>query len=223
MIQIKMIKPDTDLSKVDMTLFDWDAVVNGEPYKVYCIDEYIHSYGSTGVNDLWACPRAQAPSVSNLIPYHGHGATYSVHVDMKDVHCYHWDDDSIETSCGVTILRNGRPFYEVSANNPEFGVAEAYRLIRSVIREGVINYNCYKYEDKEIIGRHIWWRGEPYTLVHYCDGQCCAIAAPGHLSKEEVFSLKTSFDYPERTVKLDLLMDGHIDWFQYDPECFSEV
>lgn len=224
MVEINMITANTDLSGVDMNLYQWDAVVDGTPYKVYSIPAHVHSYGGReGINDLWACPRSELPSAKNLIPYHGRGATYSVHVDMKDIKSFRWSDVGIETSCTVRILRNGRIFYEVSANNPEFGVAEAYRLIRSVIQEGPVNYNCYNYEEHEIIGRHIWWRGDPYTLVHYCDGQCCAIAVPGHRSKSECASLRISFDYPERTVKLDLLMDGHIDWFKYDPDCLYEV
>ena len=99
-----------------------------------------------------------------------------------------------------------------------YAYADAYRLITD-ITEGVINFCIYDYANKEIIGRHIWWKGEPYTLVNYLEGSCCSIAVQGHLDlkdAEDYYYGKYLDDDDSSVVKLDLLRDKHIAWFCKD-------
>lgn len=213
MPDIKLISKDTDLSTVHMHYVNWDVEIRGIPYKVYDLEGYVHTIGGRwGNNSYWACPRNADPTTANLIPFSGSACSWSIRLD--EANCLHHsglNGTSIERTMDVQILRNGQLFYSVGARDMDYAYAKAYSLLVE-LQEGVVNYNCYDYIRKEILGRHIWWKGNPYTLGWYCDGQCAAIAYPGHITLSECNKLLHSMD-ENSSVKLDLLMDKHISWF----------
>lgn len=219
MTEIKLISENTDLSKIEMHEYDWDAVINDEPYKVYSIPEYVHTIGGRyHDNCLWCCPRNEEPTYYNLIPFNGEAPTYSIHLDELNVPKHHWDDSEIDVHVKCTILRNNKEFYTFVTNNLAYAYADAYRLITDIC-EGVINFSIWDYVNKEIIGRHVWWKGKPYTLVNYFEGSCCVIAVSGHFDlndNEEYQGSKCLDDDDDSSVKLDLLRDKHIAWFCKD-------
>lgn len=60
MQSIRLIDRDTDISKLKMHQMHWDTVINGKPYFVVLIEDYIHTIGGKyGDNNLWAYPREE--------------------------------------------------------------------------------------------------------------------------------------------------------------------
>lgn len=45
MSDIRLIERDTDISKLNMMLIDWDVVVYNRPYQLAFIEGYVHSIG----------------------------------------------------------------------------------------------------------------------------------------------------------------------------------
>ena len=217
MADIKLISEDTDMSKVKMYELDWDVSVNGKQYKVYRVPGFIHTLGGRwGENDYWACPRNENPTVENLWEFDGEPVRYGVYITENHYFSNKWDESSIEASVKCIILRNDEEFYHVGANSISYAYAKAYSLITE-IKEGVINFSSYDFPHKEIIGRHIWWKGKPYTLCTYMKGQCCSMAVPGHIEIKSESDYYDNYDkYDGESVKLDLLADKHIGWFCKD-------
>lgn len=209
MSQIKLISKDTDLSQCKMHELDWDINVKGRDFKCYRIEDYVHSIGGKhGENDYWACPRDEDPTTDNLVEFNGSAVRYSIVIKENNYYKTKWDETEIRESTSCHILRNDKEFYYFTVRDAAYAWARAYALIESTIKEGVINFWRYNYPHHEIIGRHIWYHGTPYTLCTYMEGQCCSMAVEGHR--------ENGFDYyesGEEGVKLDLLMDENIKWF----------
>lgn len=213
MSSIRLLSDETNIAAINMTELDWDLNVKGENYKCFRIPGYIHTIGGRyHENDLWACPRNEEPTVKNLIQFNGEAPRYSILIEENNYIKTKWDESEIRECVSCHILRNDKPFYQFVCRDVAYAYAKAYQLIESVIKEGVINFSKYRYPEKEIIGRHIWWKGEPYTLCSYIEGQCCAMAIPGHIT--EAHDVYPRFNGVE--VKLDLLLDKHIGWFCKD-------
>lgn len=214
MSSIKLISPETDLSKVKMRELDWDVVVRGKEYKCFRIPGYVHTIGGQyGENEYWACPRDEEPTVDNLIEFDGEPVRYSIVIDNSNYIKTKWDETEIRNNVLCRILRNDKDFYSFGSSDIPFAYAKAYYLI-TLIRESVINFYEYNYAEKEIIGRHIWWKRKPYTLCTYIEGQCCAMAVPGHIDNPNDYYNDSSMY--NVSVKLDLLADKHIGWFCED-------
>lgn len=214
MAHIRLVDKDLDLTTLERV--DWDVVCHGIEYQVYRVPGYVHSIGGRwGENDYWAAPRNESPTRKNLVEYCGCGPTYGIKLaEMNDFRSA-WGEREIVSSCSCIITRNGKPFYGIGCNDLAYGYAEAYRLIRSNIQEGPVNFNKYHYWETEIEGRQITYDGEPGTLYHYMQGQCCAMVAPGYLDTEELQAYRMSM-YSSDDIKADLLQGNHIDWFPSD-------
>lgn len=210
MAELKLIKEDTDLSILHP--LDWDAVLNGKEYQVYRAEGYVHTIGGRwGENDYWACPRSETPSFKNLVEFSGHAPAWGIIIQESNYYKCKWNEPEMRSGCSCVITRNGKPFYSVGCSDIAYGYAEAYRLLRTKIQEGVINFHMYHYWEKDIEGRHINYMGRPYTLFQYMDGQCCAMAAPGWITLEQIMNDPKYGCNGE--LKLDLLQDGRIDWY----------
>ena len=210
MPKIRLIHPDTDLSDVEMFKYDWDVMIRGVPYQVYNIPEFVHSIGyPRGDNTLWVCPRSEEPTSSNLIPYVGSGVCWGISVAEHNSVRHTFSNVEVKNHYEVIITRNGATFYSFGTTDMSWGWAKAYYLLNGIIREGAINFNSYNYEH-ELVGRHIWYRGKPYTTVWYIRGQACVMAVPGHIQVDN--NLRGDTD---GSIKIDILDDGRLDW--YDP------
>lgn len=208
-IGIKLLNNNTDLSQIEMHELDWDVNIKGREWKCFRIPGYIHTIGGKwGENDYWVCPRDEIPTTTNLIEFNGIPVRYSIEINENNYIKSKWGESEARHSVSCHIKRNDKEFYCFACNDIAYAYAKAYQLIKSAIQEGVVNYSKYNFQVTEIIGRHIWWKRQPYTLCTYMDGQCCSMAVPGHI--------KMPFDYYENGlhgVKLDLLEDKHIGWF----------
>lgn len=220
MANIKLIHQDTDISKLSLHPVNWDLEVNGRPYQVYDVygkdyckeTAYIHTIGGRwGNNSYWACPLGQEPTVRNLIEFSGHPVQWGIECTEHNNISSKWDETEIRDGLRCNITRNGKLFYSVAAGRMDYGIAQAYALLLSEIHEGPINFNMRGYVENEILGRHVWYKQQPYTITHYCEGQCCAIAYPGHFDPTKIDVYKEFKD--THMVKIDLLMDKHLNWF----------
>ena len=217
MPDIKLIHKNSVLDDSIMSYVNWDVVIKDREYKIYDIDGYIHSIGGRwGNNSYWACPRNEEPSVNNLIPFSGEPCAWGILIEPANyIKHSGLNGTSLERGCSCVITRNGKPFYSVGARDMDYAWAKAYSLLISDILEGPINFNCYDYQHKEILGRHIWWKRKPYTIGWYFDSDCCVLIYPGHISLEECYKKLHEMD-SEETIKVDLLADKHIGYFCED-------
>lgn len=208
-MKIKLIDKETDLSKCKMTELNWDINIQGVDYKCFRIEGYVHSIGGKwGENDYWCCPRTENPTAENLIEFNGYTTRYEIQIKENNYIKTKWDESEVRGSVSCHILRNDKEFYSFVSRDAAYTWAKAYSIIESTIKEGVINFCRFDYIEKEIIGRHIWYRGQPYTLCTYMEGQCCSMAVPGHQTED--------FDYSasgENGIKIDLLVDKNVQWF----------
>ncbi len=210
---IKLLDNKIDLSTIQMIELDWDVNIHGIDYKCFRIPGYIHTIGGRyAENDYWVCPRNEEPSIDNLIEFDGCPVRYSIVINENNYIKTKWDETRVSQSVSCQILRNDKLFYSFVCRDVSYAYAKAHCLIESEINEGVIDFSKYKYAESEIIGRHIWWKGQPYTLCTYIEGQCCSMTVPGHI--EMPYDYYAS-DNPQG-VKLDLLRDKRISWFCAD-------
>lgn len=213
MASIKLLDDKTDLSTIQMTELDWDVNVKGTEYRCFRIPGHIHTIGGKyGENDYWVCPREEEPSVKNLIEFDGKPVRYSIVISENNYTKTKWGETEVRQSVSCHILRNDKDFYSFVCRDVPYAYAKAYQLIESTINEGVINFSKHRYAESEIIGRHIWWKRQPYTLCTYMEGQCCSMAVPGHIEMPYDIYISGNIE----GIKLDLLEDKHISWFCAD-------
>ena len=216
--KIKLISEDTDLSNINIEPFNWDVVMKGIPYYVARIPGYIHSFRGWGEPiDLWCWPRSEKPTYENLLEYDlsspvAWGLEYKNgrHIRTK------WGESEMCSSGCTTITRNGEDFYDVRGGIG-YSVPKAMALIHD-IQDHPLEFNAIDY-DKIMIGRKIWYRGQPAIITHYCKGQCCAIIEPDGMER---FKRPPEYEnddlfgdwYDEKGLKIDCLSDGVINWFR---------
>lgn len=214
MRKIKLIKPDTDLTTLKMSRFDWDVVIDDIPYYVVKIDEYYHSISSNEFSDqLWAYPREQEPSYDNLIKFTGRsfvqwGITCTPQLKTK------YDKTEARVVSGVLITRNNKPFYVVSGDI-NYGVSKAQSIIGN-IDEHPLELNQIDF-DKKMIGRKIWWRSEPGIITSWIPGQACIIIEPDGIDGFKTpaeFMDEDCDDYYENNYVKTNIFDDHIWWFR---------
>lgn len=84
MSDIRLIERDTDISKLNMMLIDWDVVVYNRPYQLAFIEGYVHSIGGKwGHNNIWMWPRGKQPTYDNLVQYSGSsGACWGYDINL---------------------------------------------------------------------------------------------------------------------------------------------
>lgn len=150
-----------NLTAVSIHPMGWDTYVENAPVDVYAIGDYYHTIGGQyNLNNLYSCPRGVTPSVDNLMPFDGNPVNYSIQVEERS----YVRRNSVNSYCCITIFRNGKPFYSFPANDMAWGFAKAYTLLRSNIEEGPIDFNRQNFLEKEILGRHIMYKGQEYVI-----------------------------------------------------------
>ncbi len=214
---IHLLDENADLSKIKP--YDWDLEIRGVPYYVCRIEGYCHSIswqgGNETRNELWCYPRNEEPSFGNLVEYNlkspvAFGIQYD---ETRYVKCK-WDECETRMGCGTTITRNGRPFYRVSGYR-SYSVPKAIALL-SEIEEHPLDFLSIDY-DKKMIGRKIWYNGQPGVITGYIDGQCCVMIAPDGFDKWKVppeFKNELGDYEEERELKIDCLESKRIWWFR---------
>lgn len=182
---------------------DWDCTVKDSPIDVYMDMEGAHD------NLYWARP-GKTPDTDH--PMNGYkGPRWGISVKECNSIKSKWGEETLRGSVWVTITRNDEDFYSFVCGDIDFGWAKARSLLTKIQEFGPVNFNSRYFVEKEIEGRKVWWKGTPLVIDWYIPGQCCAIA---HWDEERGPMIgKVPCDCGEFKVKLDLLEDGNIWWF----------
>ena len=216
--EIKLIEKDTDIDSLKMTRYDWDVIVNDKPYFIVRIEGYNHAIrGYDEPLNVWAYPRDEKPCYNNLIPFYSKepvkwGIIYNPMNSYKTRH----GDGEIDTIGGVTITRNGVPFYTVGGGL-NYGIDKA-RVLITQIHEHPIDLNMIDF-DKKVVGRKVWYRSEPGIITRYINRQACVIIEPDGMKE---FSIPAEYDNDEdrcifdedRDYIKDEIFSNHICWFR---------
>ena len=213
MSDIKLIEKDTDIGKLKITRYNWDVVIKGRPYYVVKIEGYVHSIIGIydGKNDLWAYPRDEEPTYENLIEFSARefGCLWGYRYEPYNYARTKWDETECFTCHKYIITRNGEDFYDDCHSINEVMVA-IQRL-----KDHPINFNEIGWKDK-VIGRKLWWRGQPGIVTRWVDGQACIIIEPDGIDRfkiPEEFRDDDSPIYEDEDIKADIF-SGHIYWFR---------
>lgn len=218
-VEFRLIEPDTDISSLKMTKYDWDFVLHGIPYYVVSIEGYVHTIGGKwGVNDMWAYPRDQEPSYENLVEFGCNepvrwGLSYMSGAYIKTK----YDEDECMSFGKTIITRNEEPFYDIPGGR-NYSVLKALALLQE-INEHPMELESIDY-DKKVIGRKVWWRSEPGIITSYIKGQACVIIEPDHrylrqFTEPAEFAKDGIPIYEDGDVKVEIF-DKHIWWFRED-------
>lgn len=216
MSEIKLIKKDTDLSKLNLKPYDWDVVINGRPYYVVRLVGFIHTIGGKyGQNNLWAYPRDEEPNYENLVEFNCENpVSYGIRYSPSNGTKCKWDECEAISRGSIMITRNGEDFYDVRCGI-NYGIDKA-RVLISEILEHPLNISTIDF-DKKMIGRKLWWRSEPAVITYYCKGQAAIVLEPCGIKKFTVpaeFYKEDGEDYYcDGDVKTSIF-DNHIWWFR---------
>jgi hypothetical protein len=215
MSDIKVLKKDTDFSKIKMYKMNWDTLIYNDLYDVYRVEGYIHSIGGRmGENDLWACKRGEIPTYQNMLQFSGEACCWGFSMSSRNYMKVKWGDTDVRHSYTFTITRNGVEFYTFGAHDIDFGISKV-RQILFKISEHPIAFHMVDFE-KEIIGRKIYWREQPAIIESYSvNGNLVIIPdgipnfrRPAHTDKIDEFMCEE-----DGTVVDDLFTDS-IYWFR---------
>ena len=214
---IKLVDEDTDLSNIHP--FDWDVQINGIPYYVCRIEGCCHSLvfhnGVESREELWCYPRHEKPSVDNLVEYRMDSpVAWGLHYDEIHHFSHKHGETEARTGARTIITRNESPFYVVYGD-AQFSIPKALHLI-SKINEHPLEFNSIDF-DKKMVGRKIWYNGQPAIIKSFVSGQCCVIIAPDNAEKFKnppEFVKEDGEYYYEDTMKIDCLESGRVWWFR---------
>lgn len=215
---IKLLDNNVDLSKIKP--FDWDLVVRGVPYYVCRIEGYCHSLQWQGGNEtrceLWCYPRHEKPTFENLIEYNMKspvcwGLQYD---EIPHVRCK-WGESEVEAGCRTVITRNDVPFYVVFGHR-NYSIPKALTLIPA-LEEHALDF-CTIDFDKKMIGRKVWYEGQPGVITSFIWGQCCVTIAPQGFDKwkkpKEFIKNDENEYYDDKELKIDCLESNRVWWFR---------
>lgn len=165
-MEFKHLTKETDFNTLEMSKLAWDVYCYGKPYRVYRIEGYMHTQGGKwGENCYWAFPRDEQPSYENAVMFEGNVCNWSLNVKQSNSFKEKWGETRMRSSFGFEILRNGKVFYSFGANDMDYGIAKARKLMVE-INEHPICFNEIDYH-LEIVGRKIYWREQPAIIKSY--------------------------------------------------------
>lgn len=161
MTNIKLIKPDTDLSKIRLT--NLDLVLYDKPYNVYRVEGYNHTIRGYEPINLWTCPSDEEPTYQNLIQFSGKAPTWGITFEETNYIKSKWYETEIRKSGVCWITRNGEKFYCVTGRDMDYCLAKAqYFLVR--LMEEIPFYFHERNWQQQAIGMKIWYDNKPAVI-----------------------------------------------------------
>lgn len=212
MNEIKLIKKDTDLTK--LIKLNWDSWYNNQPLTVYKLEGFYHSIGGHwGNNDYYACNRNEKPTFDNLMSFCGEICQWGFSIKEKNSYKYKWEEKSIENNVRVEILRNNKLFYTFIVNNFDYGLAKARKLLFE-IQEHVICFSEIDYQN-QIIGRKIYFDKMPCMIDNYIVGNDRVIIKPdlNYMTMDEWHKNLDEYFEGDEMIPEDLFASS-INWFR---------
>lgn len=212
MADIKLIKKDTDLSKLKKPI-GWDLVIHGTPYDVYSVDSYIHTIGGRwGENDYWACPEGEIPTYENLIQFSGKAPTWGVTFNEVNYTKTKWGETEIGNSGVCWITRNGENFYEVTGRDMSYALSKAQYFLVKLLEECPL-YLSERNWKEQAKGMKIWYNGEPAIIDHVTSmNNLWVTPVNGNFKTPEGWEDDDFVEYKDGLV-VDLLSE-HITWYR---------
>ena len=143
---------------------------------------------------MWIYPRDEEMSNTNLIPFiEDNPVTWGINYQPTNKFSYHHGDVEARTIHNIQITRNGEVFYKFLGNS-DYGIAKAKVLIER-FKDHPLDLNFIDF-DKKMIGRKVWWKGQPGIITRYIKEQACVIIEPDHdiISK---FGIPMEYDNDE--------------------------
>ena len=221
---INLISEETNIETLNMERKTWDAEIGGVPYQVVRIRGYVHTLGGRyGACDLWAYPRAEAPSFKNLIQFNAYNpVSWGISYKPKNYMCY---EKETRNSNIVTVTRNGQKFCTCAQKGINAGIDEA-RILISKFTKHPLGLNSIDY-DKKAVGRPIYYRGVPAVIVRFLKEQAAIVikAEIGFILPIYPFEIGMSLN-KDNELKVDIL-DENIVWNRNesvdDQEAFHDM
>lgn len=214
MTKINIITEHSDISQ--RREMNWDVWINSEPYTVASFDEYVHSIGGHyGDNNLWAYPRGEEPTSSNVIEFSDIcPVKWGYRYEPSNKMLFKYNEKRLESDDKITITRNDKDFCEVQGEM-SYSLPKVLTMIGEFI-EHPLNLNSIDY-DKRMIGTKVWWRGQPGIVSKYINGSALVVIEPDNcnfeIPKEFQNDQNMSEYYAERSIVTSML-DKHIWWFR---------
>lgn len=216
-MRFKSPDENTDLSNIRE--LGWDARVGGKPVDVYRLEGFVHTYVNGGPQEYWSCPRGEAPSYKNLIPFCGRACDWGIVVEehnyFRPGNGFHKDSRN-EKGLRCYITRNGEKFYPVQFGR-DIGDALAMAQVKIIqLQEHPIGLSHKTWKD-DLIGRKVWWYDQPGEIVSLSLWGGSILIRPDG----EPFKKPASWGDDDDPIQWDYedggsadLLSEHIDWFR---------
>ena len=217
MPQIRVIDKNTDLNLLKFHKLGWDAEVNGKPYQLIRIEDYVHTIGGQhGINDIWAYPLNENMTIDNLIIFDGHAPCWGIEWHESNYIRCKWTGTSIRESGSATITRNGKKFYEIHGYKINWAIPTAQHYLMR-LQEHPINFHDRNWKNT-LLDRKVWYKGKPARVNNIIEDQGCVIIVP---DGEKYFKPEernkgcgfAALEESQSEVKVEYL-DNDIDWFR---------
>lgn len=212
MSEIKLIDKKTDLS--NLVKLNWDAYNDDKPLTVYKLENYIHSIGGHyGDNNYWCCYRNETPTYKTLMEFAGNPCNWGIEIKENNYHKFKYNEHEILCNVKICITRNKNVFYSFNANNFDYGLVKARKLLFE-INEHPIYFNEIDYQN-QIIGRKIYFEKMPCIIESYTIGSDSIIIKPD-LNYMSIFVWQQNLsDYFEGAEMIpEDLFASSINWFR---------
>ena len=212
MADINLITKD-DMDTLKYKKMQWDVVVHNTPYQIIKVPGFTHTIGGRldwgEGNCFWAYPLNEEMTFDNLIEFNGTpGAQWGFEYTPTHYIKTKWDETGIEQGRRLIITRNGEKFYD--------GLMTIHECIAYVLdnklQEHPLDLNDRDF-DKKMIGRKIWYRGEPAVISSYVKGQACVIIRPDGIER---------FTYPPEWIDDDDYVCDYEDPAELKVDIFSD-
>lgn len=213
MCKIKLFTSDTDMSRVRMFRMNWDVVIDGIPYYVYHVPEFIHSMSGDAVHNYWMCRRDISPTTSPecMIAYDlREPVQWTIRDESRITITYKYSEPRTRLIHDFVIYRNNERFMH------SYSLAEAQYFMEQ-ISSHPMNFNEIGFATNAI-GRKIWWRSEPAVITEYINRQGEIVFIPDGIDSFTTPQEYAHDDVPYyeegQTSLHTSIFDKHICWFR---------
>lgn len=188
--------------------------VDGESYNVLYLPDYPHEIKLSGrPNYAWVHPANSKPTHETLMPFRGNFVDWGINVTTENIleTDPKFGTEFVSERAKTTITRNNETFYTLTSTSLSAAFSDAMTLLDQ-IKAGPIDFVSKDY-DVALIGRHVQYRNEIYTIFKFIHGKCYVNAIPGDWDKDQIdCSLPELAEINDELIPitLDLLMDDFI-------------
>lgn len=193
--------------------YDWNVTIgeDDKPLRVCRLEGCYHTIGGRyGNNCLYSYPRNEKPTLDNIREFNG-DVLWSYSVEKFN----YYGKYAIEYGTRANIYFAGEKIYELRCSWDL--MPHKIMTIITELQEHPIPIVEIGYEEKEVIGRKVFFKDKPGIITRYIKNQGCVIIEPdGKVDKfgKPIWESDEEYEYNfEGDVKVDIL-SSHIWWFR---------